>query len=643
MAAIDTSRPKTAADYAAIAVAPLLIFLMISSLANFLMLVLYHGSHPGRVAWILLMFTMGAVGIARIAIEKDRSYSLGYAAVLGIAAFITITKFLDSPIFCIFILALVGYLADRIVRDCTLIDDSVDASGQGLIDSGRLFVKQQLTTSIDDDQSASAGDSLGDPVDPIKPTRGNKRNQPGRTVMYLSFAALPLFGCGQLFLRSDDATWRRAQFLLAIYLFASLSLLVTTSFLGLRRYLRQRKVDMPTNVSVAWLAGGMAMIAAILMVSYVAPMPGQALASFELPNVLDSPDGLKASRYGWGDEAADESDPEASSTRNDPNADDKELQSVAAEKGAEAGDVGDGERDDGPAGKQKGGKKPAAGDGPKKGPSDSESKSQPPSGGKSEPEQSGSKQNSDDSSSGDESSEQSGDDSQSADSESSQSQESDPGDSDQNSGADQDSSERQSESDSSEANEPDPSSRSDAGSQSDSQQQSDSGVSGAISNVIPMLSGLMRLVVFLVLVTIVATFAWRNREAISQWWHSLWKPKQRPETDPSFAEFLQAETRVPPRGFATYRNPLGVEKDARRIVVITFQAFEAWSREQGSTRGKDETPSEFVRRISPTLPHLSASASQLVDSYNRIVYGRGQASKLDVDVAKKIWHTMQAS
>ncbi len=79
--------------------------------------------------------------------------------------------------------------------------------------------------------------------------------------MYLALAALPLFGLGQFFLRNDADTWNHAQRLLAFYLFSSLSLLVTTSFLGLRRYLRQRRVDMPVDVSIAWLFGGLAMIA----------------------------------------------------------------------------------------------------------------------------------------------------------------------------------------------------------------------------------------------------------------------------------------------------------------------------------------------------------------------------------------------
>ena len=78
-----------------------------------------------------------AVAIARVAIEQDRAYSLGYAVILGIVAFIAMLRFLDSPIFVILILLTIGYLSDAIVRDCTLIDDSADSSDQGLLDSGK--------------------------------------------------------------------------------------------------------------------------------------------------------------------------------------------------------------------------------------------------------------------------------------------------------------------------------------------------------------------------------------------------------------------------------------------------------------------------------------------------------------------------
>ena len=202
----------TAADYAAIAVAPLLIFLMISSLANFLMLVFYHGPYPLRVAWIVLMFTMGFVGIARIAIEQDRAYSLGYAAVLGVAGFVSMTRFVGSPIFCVFILGVIAYLADRIVDDCTLIDDSIDSSGQGLVDFGKKAVKKQIELARQAQRKTSDESASDDATEPtvteptvteatvtegtateatvteatVTPRRGRRgrKSQPGRTVMY---------------------------------------------------------------------------------------------------------------------------------------------------------------------------------------------------------------------------------------------------------------------------------------------------------------------------------------------------------------------------------------------------------------------------------------------------------------------------
>ena len=188
------------------------------------------------------MFTMGFVGIARIAIEQDRAYSLGYAAVLGVAGFVSMTRFVGSPIFCAFILGVIAYLADRIVDDCTLIDDSIDSSGQGLVDFGKKAVKKQIELARQA-QRKTSDDSTSDhksdatvaeaTVTPRRGGRGRK-SQPGRTVMYLALAALPLFGLGQFMLHQDPATWQRAQWLLAVYLFSSFSLMVTTSFLGLR-------------------------------------------------------------------------------------------------------------------------------------------------------------------------------------------------------------------------------------------------------------------------------------------------------------------------------------------------------------------------------------------------------------------------
>lgn len=580
------------------AVAPVLIFLMISSLANFLMLVVYHGYQPGRVSWTLLMFTMGAVGIARVAIEKDRAYSLGYAGILGIAAFITMVRFVDSPIFVGLILGLIAYLADRIVRDCTLIDEDVDSSDQGLLDSGRFFHRLSLA---DEDESHAL-------------QRKPVVSQPGRTVLYLALAALPLFGLGQFLLRSDPETWSRAQKLLAFYLFSSLSLLVTTSFLGLRRYLRQRKVEMPSDVSVAWIGGGLALIGVILFIAFLAPVPGQMLASIELPDHLDSPGDTVASKSGWGEDGADKKTDGAATTGDDKTGGDKETEGMSAGKDAPAGDVGDGEKESGPPGKQPGGDKGS--------PTDGKSDQQKPGPLKPGPQKSDQPQKGD---GAEENAETKKDEGAETKNETAKTED-DPSD-------DSQSPESSEPPNNSEQQQQQPNSGASSGNAPEPPPQS------SLADALPSLSGLVKMVVLLVLAGIVAAFVWIHRHAIADWWISLFQVDARETAASSEQDWMDAPSRVPPRPFSSYQNPIGHESDPRRIVTVTFAAWEAWCRERGHSRQPDETPSEFLRRTRSVQPEV-ATAAVVVDAYNRIAYGRGQATDADVSAADRLWRSM---
>ena len=77
------------------------------------------------------------------------------------------------------------------------------------------------------------------------------KHTPGLWVLYFSLAALPLFGIGQHWIPAAEAGRRRYVFsLLLVYVASALALLVTTSFLGLRRYLRQRRIEMPAPMAV---------------------------------------------------------------------------------------------------------------------------------------------------------------------------------------------------------------------------------------------------------------------------------------------------------------------------------------------------------------------------------------------------------
>ena len=146
---------------------------------------------------------------------------------------------------------------------------------------------------------------------------------------------------------------------------------------------------------------------------------------------------------------------------------------------------------------------------------------------------------------------------------------------------------------------------------------------------------MLKWLIFLGLFAFIAIFIFRNLDAIMAWWDSLFAEEDRETTaqQPS-PKKLQPET--PPRPFSSFRNPVG-DPDPRKVVVVTFQALEAWCREQGVERSPDETPSEFVRRVAVQFPTLGQSAIQVVDAYNRIVYGRAAAAKNDVEAASSVW------
>jgi hypothetical protein len=115
-------------------------------------------------------------------------------------------------------------------------------------------------------------------------------------VVYFALAALPIYGLGQALIDVDDVERRGYSFwLMALYVASALGLLVTTSFLGLRRYLRQRKLQMPAAMAGAWLAVGGGLLIMFVVIGALLPRPQ---AEFSILNL--TPAGSKprdASNY----------------------------------------------------------------------------------------------------------------------------------------------------------------------------------------------------------------------------------------------------------------------------------------------------------------------------------------------------------
>ena len=55
----------------------------------------------------------------------------------------------------------------------------------------------------------------------------------------------------------------------------------------------------------------------------------------------------------------------------------------------------------------------------------------------------------------------------------------------------------------------------------------------------------------------------------------------------------------------------------------------------------EESKQQFVRRVGKTIPGIGGTVAEVVNAYNRIVYGRGKATQKDVAAAGTLWNAMQ--
>lgn len=360
----------TLADYLVIAVSPALIMTLIGSLAYFLIEVFYRGQFVGRLHLVVTLFVFAAVLIGRIGIEFGSAHAMNYAAPLALVTVLALGRFVEYPgaitassavVFNSALVGLILWSAYKLTWDCTFIDESEEASGEGLLQtigldppagrpSGRRAGSQ--TTAPETQQEARKPKSPEKPPGSLSPDRLQAANQAtgpavpqsaavqaetgvarkaeatkrphagGIWVVYFSLAALPIFGLGQQLVPAQELERRRYLFqLLCVYTASALGLLLTTSFLGLRRYLRSRRLRMPAAVAGSWVAVGSAMIVAVLGFAMLLPRPSPEYAISKPPWQADSPH-RGASRYAVGREGTHDATTLASTgeDRRGPNA-----------------------------------------------------------------------------------------------------------------------------------------------------------------------------------------------------------------------------------------------------------------------------------------------------------------------------------
>ncbi len=630
--------PETLADYLVVAIAPALIMLLVGSLMWFLVEVFYQGEHKLRMLWIMTMFVIAIVGIARISIEEGmaRASLFGWALAASVA-FVMSKLVADGLFLGGLVMVLVWWAAHKLTWDCTVIDEDQDMTGQGLLqqlgsDLGRVAADVQKTAKKEEKSAAPQPEAVTDAASANSPPwwetlwePDRRPHAPGVWVVYFSLAALPLFGIGGWFVPSGDGPRRALVFgLLVVYVACGMGLLLATSFLGLRRYLRQRKLEMPVEMTTTWILVGVVMIIAMLLVAAILPRPSPQHSLTQLPFAVTSAV-RRASQFGVGKEGT--KDDEA---KNPATTEAKEDQQTERKGGGKQEGKSGGGRD--------GGQQGSSG---KNGDGQSSANSAKSQSGGGEKKGNGGKPKGDKSDGG-QSKERN------AESQGKQS-EADKSKSEDNGQQQPQDNQNQQQNQPSRQNTDDQEQR---GNRSESPPQSGSKVSQVLSQVPSLLTQSFGFIVKwlfyggLILGGLIAAFIYREelmaawQKLIAElgdlwdWWFGNKKPAAQ-SSDPA------SEVVAPPRTFASYVDPF-LSGDAHgmswpQLVRYTFEALEAWGREQACPRGSGQTPHEFAVALAGTQPKIASGAQMLAVWYGQLAYAPKAAAPASIEPLRQLW------
>lgn len=625
-------RPRlTELDYAIIAVAPVLIMVLVGSLVLFSVGIFYEGPHAWRLNFIMCMFVMGIVANARVGIEEGGARAAILGGILGVCVFAAVMRFVpEAVILTAILLGIVWWLSTRLVYDCTVMGDSVDASKKGLMhwirrEEPEENTQQKVPQPVEVEHGVT-GQGEEDSHQPntfwqkldawINPT--NTKFAPGAWVVYFSLAALPIFGFGQAFAGSQVADKKWYLFtLLVAYVFAALCLLVTTSFLGLRQYLQSRGLVMPLSMTGTWLGVGVGVVALVLIVVSILPRPNAEYELAQLPFYQDEQQ-RKASQVAVNKDGTNDNREDRSKTT-----DNQERTDENSQKSNET---------------RKDGKDPS-----NKTDSNAEKK-KPGESQETDPQQSEKSKTNDKSQSKGEqeskSEEKSSDQSKSQEGKSEQEQ----GDqaSDKSDQSQQDQQQKDANQDNSEDNDSEEKSTEEA-----SQEQSSQPPPGSsFSNPLASLGDWLKVLIYVAVVGVIAFFVWKFWDDIVKAWNEFWASLFGSKKEDESLEKVNAEPVKKPRlAFSAFRNPFQDPnwkgKPLEEWVRYSFAALEAWAAEQGSQRREEQTPGEFATMLEKKHDELASAVRPTADLYGQVAYGSGKAPRETLEILRKLWERLK--
>ena len=641
-------------DYLLASIAPFFIIGMIGSLVFFLITVCYQGSYTQRLMWILGLYTVASVLIARIAIEQSRTLSYAYMlALAGATLLVTPQFFIVTGPMAIFsfpiliaLLVIVAVLADRITFDCTSMNEQVQSSGVGILQSLGLIQSERNAAEKEKPNLRKSDNQQIEPTPSERKTANSRKHNPGVWVLYFALLALPLFGLGQLIIQNpEDRSW--AFKCLFLYLLCSLCLLVLIALLSLRKYLRERGVPMETSFAIRWLAIGMLSVFAMLCVLSLLPLPGKSLLSMDMPFRITSRDDLKTSRWGWGPEGVpkeggkpgqpqDGGKPQGEPAPKQPNVDPENQRQPGAGEQA-SGEQGDGKQGDGKQGdgEQGDGKQGDGKQGDGKQGDGKQGDGKQGEGKQGDGKQGNGKQGDGKQAEGKQGVSSEGPKNKQAD-QASKGEKGDSQNEDERDGKTEEKGEKQ---DQQKQQEP-----GNAGNQPKPQEQQQAPPPTQSMSIQWNFSAAFQWLAMFVLAIVAVVFGIRYRQQLLQawtefrdWLNALLGRKTRIQVPVVDENVTLIEDPFPP--FQSFGNPFtaGNRWTREQIVRHMYRATVSWGYEHRVVRRDDETPEEFMRRLARRFPQQQELLSMLGQLYNRIAYARGTVRNEEMKPMGDLW------
>jgi hypothetical protein len=174
-----------------------------------------------------------------------------------------------------------------------------------------------------------------------------------------------------------------------------------------------------------------------------------------------------------------------------------------------------------------------------------------------------------------------------------------------------------------------------------------------VSSVFASLLPLLQLLFYAVVVVLGIYWAWRRRKELvaalrgllsnlRSFWGRLWRG--RGKTALATAETSGGPT--PLRPFAAFADPFvsgtAARLSADQLVQYTFEALEAWARENGCPRNPEQTPHEFARKAGRREESLRQPAICLAELYCEAAYAPGRLQIASTQPLKELWQNLRA-